>query len=673
MNDPASFGAALEPADDADEPDEFVHRRSWIDRNRRRLLLLIPLLAIGAVFAAGLPFGGWRSLTDVLQSTDLTTLIPGMRQDPAPLAEVLPAWLITAGFAAALGAMVWVWRAGSPGFGFVAAVAAFWCSLLIEIARWFKPGVLPDFRDPLIAAIVAPTVWRILRRLPGQPVTPLPRHGPWMTRRVALSRSVLIVFAIGIAVAAAFTAPLINQFGYAPTQVATLIDGLPDGRAGFSAIAAGAITKTAELVGLQRWLTAANRLDRTADLPLPNWTGADTSHDGVLPAGQLRSVNTVDALRQAIDSARPGDVILLQPGFYSIRNRSIAVTRPGTADAPITLRAPRLGLVTLDSDQAEAVKIQAPHWRFENLILRGVCSNDGACDNGFHVVGEAADTILSNVRVEDFNAQIKINGEGGKFPDNGRIEHSTLINSHARDTDASVTPIDLVAADGWVVDSNLIADFVRKGANSVSYGAYAKGAAHGTVFSHNVVLCEWHLRGAIGSTGQTVGLSFGGGGTGPEFRRDGGVSGYEHVDGVMADNLIAFCSDDGIYLNRAANAVLRHNTLLATSGIDVRFTESMAHLDGNLVDGAIRARDNALFWGEGNEATTLTGMFVGHNPARAHFVDPARLDLRWKSLPELVHPDTGTDLCGADWGGGAVPAGAFQDFRQCGAATDAGK
>jgi hypothetical protein len=374
-------------------------------------------------------------------------------------------------------------------------------------------------------------------------------------------------------------------------------------------------------------------------------------------------VTSIEALRQAIDSAEPGDMILLQPGVYAVRGNYLRFIRPGAADAPITVRAAHLGTVTLQSDLPEALKVQAPHWRFENLVLRGVCADDSSCDNGFHVVGAAEDTVLRNLRIEDFNAQIKINGEDGHYPDNGRIEHTTLIDTHARHTGSPVTPIDLVGANGWRIEDNLIADFIKLGGNTVSYGAFAKGDAHGTVFTRNVVLCEWRVRGALG---QTIGLSFGGGGTGWETRRDRGRSGYEHADGIMADNLIAFCSDDGIYLNRAANSVVRHNTLIGTLGVDVRYAESTAQVEANLVDGPIRARDDGSFWGEGNETGSLAGMFLGRNPVRGFFVDPGKLNLNWRRLPVMVKPHPGVDLCGVAWKEPA-PAGAFQDFAACGA------
>ena len=136
--------------------------------------------------------------------------------------------------------------------------------------------------------------------------------------------------------------------------------------------------------------------------------------------------------------------------------------------------------------------------------------------------------------------------------------------------------------------------------------------------------------------------------------RSTGLLKYEHADGVISENLIAFCSDDGIYLNRAANSVIRHNTLIGTSGIDVRYPESIARVDANIVDGEIRARDHGQYSGDGNE----TGN------ARSLFENPARLDLRWRRLPALVATEPGLDLCGAEWTARS-PAGAFRDFQAC--------
>jgi hypothetical protein len=649
MNEPGPFD--IPPA---------LARPPFIERVRPRLPWLVLLLPIAAIVAAGLPFGGWRTLPEVVHSTDPLTLIPGWRLDLEPWWTAIPRLLTTATVAALIGALTWAWRASTPGFGFLAVSAAFWLSFLVELARWFKPGLLPDFRDPLIAAVVAAAVWRLLGWLPDQPVTPLPRHGACGTRRRILLWFMAAGCVLGLAIAAAGVVPLIDLAGVTPARIAEHVEALPAGRTGMAATVTGAVAGIFRRVGLAHWFQAS-ALEPPADTPLPAWAGASGASDGVQPEGRSRPVTSTETLRQALDSAQPGDVILLQPGVYRLRGNYLRFVRPGTDTAPITVRAAHLGSVTLESELSEALKVQAPHWRFENLVLRGVCGDDGGCDNGFHIVGAAEDTVLRNLHVENFNAQIKINGEDGRYPDHGRIERTTLIDTDARRTHAPVTPIDLVGANDWLIRDNLIADFVKLGGDTVSYGAFAKGAARGTVFTRNVVLCHWRLP---GGTGETIGLSFGGGGTGWQTRRDGGSSGYEHADGVISDNLIAFCSDDGVYLNRAANSVLRHDTLLGTSGIDVRYAESTALIEANLVDGPVRARDDGLFWGGGNETGSLAGMFLGREPVRELFTDPARFDLRWRRMPVTVRPDDGLDLCGVPWKEPA-PAGAFLDFQAC--------
>jgi hypothetical protein len=283
-------------------------------------------------------------------------------------------------------------------------------------------------------------------------------------------------------------------------------------------------------------------------------------------------------------------------------------------------------------------------------------------------VGDAQYTVIRNNVFADFNAQIKINGEGGMFPDNGRIEGNTLVNSTPRDTLAPVTPIDLVAASGWRIVGNFIADFQRKGGGGATYGAFMKGEGSATVMERNVVLCEWKLRRSPGSNsgGPNIGLSIGGGGAFPDaIKRELGKTGHEQSGGVIRDNLIAFCSDVGIYVNKGHRSTIAHNTLLDTAGIGVRFAESSADVVANLVDGAVQARDGALVRASDNVGGGLLGLFLGSHPVRELFRDVARLDLRWRERPEPVTSgDLRRDLCGAERTGRVMP-GAFEDFSPC--------
>jgi parallel beta-helix repeat protein len=318
--------------------------------------------------------------------------------------------------------------------------------------------------------------------------------------------------------------------------------------------------------------------------------------------------------------------------------------------------------VTLEFDMSEGFVVSEPHWTFENLSIRGVCAQHSSCEHAFHVVSRATHFVSRNNAVTDFNAHFKINGSEGNFPDHGLIEGNTLSNSSVRDTESSVTPIDLVAASHWVVRGNWISDFAKAGSDRVSYGAFAKGGGADNRFEQNIVLCEHFLRGA---PGQRVGISLGGGGSGKEYCRDTRCI-TEQDGGVIRSNLIMGCSDDGIYLNRAATSQVYHNTLIDTGGISVRFVESSAELEGNLVDGAIRSRDGGALHATDNIQTLMTRQYLGSHPVRGLYRDPSGLDLSWAATPPRrqragVVP---SDLCGSERP--RPPTyGAFEDFSKC--------
>ena len=378
-------------------------------------------------------------------------------------------------------------------------------------------------------------------------------------------------------------------------------------------------------------------------------------------------VATPEALRAALLQASPGDVITLAPGTYRFQGKSIDVPRPGRADAPIVVRAAQPGTVHIELETLEGFVVGAPYWRFENLNIDGVCRADDDCEHAFHVIGNGHHFASVNNTIRDFNAHIKINGAGGRFPDDGLIEHTTLTATRARATANPVTPVDLVAASGWTLRANLITDFAKRDGNQVSYGAFAKGGGRNNVFERNVVWCEQVLRGL---PGQRVGLSLGGGGTGHEFCRDGRCI-TEQEGSTLRANLIVGCSDAGIYLNKAAGSKVFDNTLVDTSGIDVRYPASSAQVDGNLVDGPIRARDGGIVHLGDNRATPLWRAYLGSHPVRGLFRAPDAGDFMWRDdaplraeADEGERPADALDLCGTRRASPVV-YGAFARFTGC--------
>ena len=413
-----------------------------------------------------------------------------------------------------------------------------------------------------------------------------------------------------------------------------------------------------------QWLGATlRRLDRGGQAPyaLPALAiGAQPVPAPAPAAGKVTLVASVEAARRAFAAAIPGERITFAPGVYRI-GASLHAARPGAAGMPVVVRAEQPATVTIEFATREGFVVAAPHWTFENLAIRGACAQAASCEHAFHVVGRGAHFVARNNTITDFNAHFKINGDGNGFPDDGLIEGNTLTNSAPRSTYSPVTPIDLVAASGWTIRGNLITDFIKAHGDRISYGAFAKGAAANTVFERNVVLCEQKLQ---GQPGQRIGLSFGGGATGKQYCRDRKCI-TEHDGGVMRANLVAACSDAGIYVNSGAGTRLADNTLLDTAGVQVRYPESSVQLDGNLIDGAVTSRDGGVVREGDNRSGSVAALYAGLHPQRALFAAPGVLDLRWSgTAPRRSAGQRLPDLCGA-----ARPAsmayGAFEDFAAC--------
>ena len=307
------------------------------------------------------------------------------------------------------------------------------------------------------------------------------------------------------------------------------------------------------------------------------------------------TVATTKQLLDAIKAAQAGDVISVEPGEYLIKQRSVSITSVGEPNAPIIVRGRTRQGVLIRFNALEGFHVKAPFWRFENLTIEGVCADHDACEHAFHVVGDGRSVVIRDNSIKDFNAAIKVNGLGAanerKYPDAGLIQNNSIFNTAARKTGNPVTPIDIVAADDWVIRGNLIADFVKGRGDQTSYAAFIKGNSAQGLFERNLVICEMKLIG----DGIRLGLSLGGGGTSRAACRAGDCS-TEHSRGTVRNNIIMRCPHDvGIYLNRAAATEIYNNTMLRTLGIDVRFSTSSATLANNILTGRILNRDDGHY------------------------------------------------------------------------------
>lgn len=287
------------------------------------------------------------------------------------------------------------------------------------------------------------------------------------------------------------------------------------------------------------------------------------------------------SLHEAIARAEPSDVVQLAPGTHQL-DRKVIVDQPG----PVVVRGP----ARIRSRVVEAFLVRAPDWTFEALTVEGACARQHDCEHAFHIVGAADRTVLRNLRLIDFNAQVKGNGDGrGAFPDDVLIADSVLFNRTIRDTDRPVALIDVVGGQRWTVRGNVIADFAQGRGRGVGYGAFLKGGSRDALIERNVVVCEHRHSG-----GFRIGLSLGGsGGESPPICEDGRCR-PRHHGGVVRHNVVLNCvRDAGLYLNAAAATRVERNTLYDARGVDVRFPVASAEFVGNVISGGVLARDGA--------------------------------------------------------------------------------
>lgn len=334
-------------------------------------------------------------------------------------------------------------------------------------------------------------------------------------------------------------------------------------------------------------------------------------------AARAITVSNVAGILTALQRAQPGDVITIAPGHYVLP--AIRLHHGGTLGHPIVVRAPRLGDVTLTTKATEFIKIAAPDWVFENLDIAGACDTDTDCEHAFHIVAGADRVDIRHNRIHDFNAHIKGNGEGGRFPDNVRIEGNWLFGTHVRHTDNPIAPIDVVGGKHWIVRDNLIADYGKTfnhpatRTDDYGYALFFKGNSSGTLIERNIVLCADQLP----HQPYTRGLSLGGSATGPQFC-EGTCDKDENRDSTIRKNVVLACpGEPGIYLFRATRARVADNVLIGTGGIVAAAPDTSATVINNkLAGGEIVAQVGAhLDLGHGvhihNEANAAPPAFAG--------------------------------------------------------------
>jgi parallel beta-helix repeat protein len=344
-----------------------------------------------------------------------------------------------------------------------------------------------------------------------------------------------------------------------------------------------------------------------------------------LPATALASpnpdvtVSDVKGLLSAVASIGPGKTILLAPGHYVLPNR-MAIPGAGTSSAPALIASLRgLGTVTIDANGAEEAFLVngGSFLRFEGLTITG-----GAC-HALKVDPPSTDVVIINNRFYDntrtgtLASQVSaVKGDPGAV----RVTvENNIVEQIASYGGGNFQGIDCNAGVDWVVRGNTVRDI--RGAGLSGSGIQFKSGSTGTVIENNLVLrCGLN------------GIVYGGFGN-PAW----GKQKFEHVGGVVRNNVVAECADAGITVINTSDGKVVNNTLYNNGhNPDVRIVARNLEFRNNILDWPIECRDGTM-------AAKLNNAVLRKPSDGSWFVNAAGADFRLRSDAPLA-PDLGATL-----------------------------
>jgi hypothetical protein len=155
----------------------FIQRIKGKDLRKRHYYfsrfvpMAIPIYLLLVMFVSGVLSNRWWGLDEATSALEPRQFLPFWNFYIVSKAHAAQSLVVTSMIYAPIGVMVWL-RRGFWGSGTTfSAFLAFALSLTMEIARMMKPGLRPDFSDPVIAAIAAgvafkalPFLWRMFER-----------------------------------------------------------------------------------------------------------------------------------------------------------------------------------------------------------------------------------------------------------------------------------------------------------------------------------------------------------------------------------------------------------------------------------------------------------------------------------------------------------------------------
>lgn len=146
-----------------------VMRLRHVNYRRLRLVLarLVPVILVpyvlSVLFINDLLTGHWLTIEEAGATLNYRGLLPLWHYYIVSKAHAMQSLAVHVVSFAPIGVMISLRSDNRPGSARLAAMIAFVFSFMLEIGRWLKPGLQPDFNDPVIAAASA---WLVVKAMP---------------------------------------------------------------------------------------------------------------------------------------------------------------------------------------------------------------------------------------------------------------------------------------------------------------------------------------------------------------------------------------------------------------------------------------------------------------------------------------------------------------------------
>ena len=264
------------------------------------------------------------------------------------------------------------------------------------------------------------------------------------------------------------------------------------------------------------------------------------------------NVNNANAIRTAMKTAKPGDVISIPPGEYDMGN-DLITGNSGTKDLPITLRTSGekgYAKLKITGNSDVGFRVLSRFWVLRGLDIEG---NPKATVDLIQIDGTRGGGDLQMIdckisRCTEFLLKSSSGRENGT--DNVVLDHCEWF-------DCPATAIDVVGRDNWIIRGNYVHDYGSDGA--AHYGIFLKGGGKNGIIEANIV---------DGKAGKgTLGISFGGGLTGAKWLPlvDGKVA-PEHTGGICRNNIVINSGDYAYHSNNASDCKFYNNLAFNCGG-----------------------------------------------------------------------------------------------------------